>query len=514
MGSPTSLLAGARAFARDFPRDQMPKGYLWDIIDYVPEIIDASLTGRGGWAWGSDDLGSDGETGVLAGFTGGDQLLIQTVAGRLIQVNPDAPYNVIADRGPLVRAAQNPVFRRADAIWFDRDGATVPTLVRAATVIPAHTSAPKARYGTNWGKYLVVGNIPGGDEHLVRYSHPSNQLENADGWDAASFVSTAGPVTGLAALRAVQLVFHASTVERIRGSTPPNSTIVTGDLTIEPLFTRVGCTAPQSIAYWNENVIFADEHGVHLTDGAVIRNLANQGGISYFWRTLWGSRLTVAACVFLDYYQITIRPVSGPSVTLICDLNKRQWFRFQNVYALSYIASGGSTGMERVWGGMGGTGRLARIAPCYFPTLNVGSLADADGAPVMPEFETPWYRLGEEGRKRVRFAYLSYDVRSSGSVGEDAFPGAGTYEREHNGSVSSLVAASEILELSYIRSPQQLGYVVAGTLPATVDYRRYRLPIGQFPYGIAFKVRQTATATANRIFDFGVEQQAAERSRV
>jgi hypothetical protein len=78
VGAPTSLLGNARGFARDFPRDKMPSGYLWDIVDYVPLIIDAHLTGRGGWKYGSNVMTGDPETGIYAPFLTGDKLLVQT----------------------------------------------------------------------------------------------------------------------------------------------------------------------------------------------------------------------------------------------------------------------------------------------------------------------------------------------------------------------------------------------------------------------------------------------------
>jgi hypothetical protein len=66
VAAPQSLLGQARAFARDYPRDRMPAGYLWDVVDYVPLIIDAGLTGRGGWVWGSNAMGGDASAGILA----------------------------------------------------------------------------------------------------------------------------------------------------------------------------------------------------------------------------------------------------------------------------------------------------------------------------------------------------------------------------------------------------------------------------------------------------------------
>src|SRR5215813_1970584 len=132
MGAPSSLLQGARAFARDFARDAMPRGYLWDVLDYVPTFIDASLTGRGGWKWGTVDLGGTIESGILASYVAGDQLLFQTSAGRLIQVDAnDINGPIISDRGPIVRALQNPVQRFDDVIWLDKTGASRPTLVRS-----------------------------------------------------------------------------------------------------------------------------------------------------------------------------------------------------------------------------------------------------------------------------------------------------------------------------------------------------------------------------------------------
>jgi hypothetical protein len=56
---------------------------------------------------------------------------------------------------------------------------------------------------------------------------------------------------------------------------------------VESLFDRAGCVDPLTIAYWNDNCVFADEHGVHMTDGSVVRNIVSQGGILYYWRQLY-----------------------------------------------------------------------------------------------------------------------------------------------------------------------------------------------------------------------------------
>lgn len=518
MGAPKSLLENARAFARDFPRDRMPAGYLWDVADYVPTIIDTTLTGRGGWRWGSSPMSGDAEAGIYAPYSNGDKLLVQTTNGRLYEVDTDlSAAPAVTDRGPLPRSKQNPVQLLDTVIHFDGFSSMTPRLITNPGSVPTIAGANAAHkfspLGTIYKAMMVTGGAPG-ELDTLRFSVPGKNLANADSFDANSFLSSSRAVTALAALRAVILVFHAGSVERVRGAIPPNSN-GTGDMSTEPLFDRAGCLDPKSIAYWNDNCVFADEHGVHVTDGSVIRNLVSQGGILYFWRLLYEHKLTLAATTFLDYYVITVRRSDAvPPVTLICDLNKRQWFRFTNLDSLVYVASSGGSGMERVWAGLAGKARLARVGPCFYPDFSIGSIQDDDGTPVLPAFETPWYRLSDEGRKRIRFGYLSYDVRVPPEVAAmwrseeflESIPPPAPPE--------VLAAVAPVLDVGFITSPQDLNYQSMGGLPPTDRYTRYRLPLNKFPYGVAFRVKQTRVGSVTRIFDLAVEAMPAERSRV
>ncbi len=487
MAAPSSLLGEARAFARDFPRDRMPQGYLWDVVDYVPLIIDAGLTGRGGWQWGSDLMGGDPVAGILGGFTSGDKLLVIGSNNQWYEVGQNPPYPVTA-KGGSYAPKQHPIQATNMVVAFDGAAAGVPQLLTAPggnlAIVGMDASAPHAPFGTAYHEYIAVGGVPG-NENVVYFSYPG---QPAHAWDALSNKPTARAITAMASTRSVILVFHAGAVSRIRGSTPPHSGASDDDLIEEGLFDRVGCTNPFTIAYWNDNCIFADEHGVHVTDGAVIRNLVSQGGILYYWRTLYQNMISLAACTFLDYYQITIRRSDGTATTLICDLNKRQWFRFANIYALSYVASSGGIGMERVWAGMAGTKRLARIGPCFFPVTSGSTpVADDDGVSVLPVFETPWYRMGREGHKRQRFGYLSYDARAS--------------------------ATAPVLSLGYVANPNDPAYTSVGRLPPTTRYSRYKLPINRGSYGMAFQVKQLAPTTVTRVYDLAVEGWPLEPSR-
>jgi hypothetical protein len=513
MAAPASLLRQARAFARDFPRDSMPPGYLWDVVDYVPMIIDAPLTGRGGWLWGSTTMSGDGDAGILASFPTSEKLLIVGTDLQWYEVDQASPYTATA-RGTARQANQNPIQYRSTVVHFDKTRANVPQLLTAPTgtlvIADMHSSAPKAPVGAVWNDYVIAGGAPG-EEDTLRFSIPGDPTA---AWDVNSFERTNMPITALAAMRAVVLIFHAGQTERIRGSIPPNSANTNDDLIRELLFGRTGCSDPKTIAYWNDNIVFSDEHGCHMTDGAVIRNLVSQGGILYYWRQLYALKTSIAACTFLDYYIVTVRTSDGGSTTLVCDLNKRQWFRLGNIYAISYVASAGSTGMERVWAGMAGTHRLGRIGPVFFPVLGVSLIQDDDGQAVMPSFQTGRFRLGEEAHKRIRFCYLSYDVRGLGAGARNLNPQSEEMAVPPFASPALLSTISPILEVGYITAPQDPTYTVAGALPQTSDYRRFKLPVGKQPYGIAFQVRQTQPSTVNRVFDIAVEAWATERSRL
>jgi len=550
VGSPTSLLGNARAFARDYARDEMPPGYLWDVLDLVPSIIDTTLTGRGAWAYGCAATGfGDVEAGILATYRTSEQLLVQTTLGHVMRVNNDGggdgsnpPLNTLTDLGATWRSVQNPVQLGEDVIHFDRDGTHVPQLWREGAILSAYADMGRPRVGTVWKGSLVSGGgqgPTGNDEgSLLRFSVAGADLATAASYDVNSNVYTSARITGLQAMRSMVLIFHAGSIERLRGGPFPNTAagIDGRGLVLDTLSDRVGCINPQSIAVWNDQVIFADEHGVHMTDGAVVRNLTTQGGISTYWRLLYEGAKTIAASTFLDYYVITLRhpptrpplpdfpplgdallapelltdrppipplppdlppirpPVPEPApdtynTTLVVDLNRKGWFRMSNMNSLCFISSSGSSGMERLWGGLSGYARLGRFGPVFYPPEGVEQI-DGNTIPVLPRFETPWYRLGQEGRKRVRFAYLSYDCMGYSPV-------------------------TAPVRVGYLTSsPTGSDYAQAGVLPLTNGYRRVRLPINKAPYGIAFYVETIAPTGFIRVYDLAVEAQAVERSRV
>jgi hypothetical protein len=526
MGRPTALLQEANSFARDFPRDRMPQGYVWDMVDFVPVLLDAQLTGRGGWKWGSALHTNDFVGGIYAPFKAGDRLIVVDNAENVLNVDlTTLALTTIGSSGPIV---QNPVMHR-DFVYIPRDGGRTCRQLKLVgttftlTDLPT-TNVPQAKYAVVYKDRLVLANSPGQEQRLS-FSPPGDPMATvaiggipAGQWDPVSYWNASLPITGLGALRSTTLLFHAGSVERLRGAIPPTTADPLGDMFMEPLFDRAGCGDARTIAYWQDNCIFADERGVHFTDGATVRNLAAQGGILTFWRTLWKNRLTVAADTYLNYYLVTVIRTDGIAVTLICDLERRTWFRFTNIKSQGYIHSVGA--QEQLWGCRQGASRLTALSNCFFPTL-VELEVDADGTNVLPVLETPWYRFGEEGRKRVRFAYTSYDVRATSAVEKQA-PMHWRGEQDNEGQVldpfdeniAAQAALQQVLEIGYIRNPTDPTYTIAGRLPETQDYRRFRLPVGKHPYGMAFRVRQLVPSYVTRLYGMAVEASSDERSRV
>jgi hypothetical protein len=499
----------------------MPTGYMWDMADYVPSLLDAQLTGRGGWKWASDLHTSDFVGGIYAPFLAGDKLLVMDAANAMKEINPTT--GAISNVGTIGPVVQNPVMHRDFVYQARSDNALakqVKFLSGAYTLTDLPATSLKGKYAAVYKDRLLLANATGFESRLA-FSPPGDAMT---AWDSLSYFNTSLPLSGIAALRSVLLLFHQGSVERIRGAIPPSASDPVGDMFMEPLYDRAGCGDARSIAYWQDNCVFADERGVHFTDGAIVRNLAAQGSILTFWRTLYRNKLTIAADTFLDYYIVTIVRTDGVAVTLVCDLTRRTWVRFTNIKAQAYLHSIGA--QEKLWACRSGANRLVSLSEVFFPTF-VGVQQDDDGTPVLPVFETPWYRLSEEGRKRTRFAYLSYDVRTTDPAADRSIPmhwraeyhpeGAAMqrmeeFTTEMNG--AAVLALAKLLEVGYITSPHVSDYTIAGTLPETTKYSRYRLPINKNPYGIAFRVRQTGGSHVTRIYDLATEAQADERSRV
>ena len=493
---PKSILGQPKGFARDYSIDAIPEGYVWDMVDLIPGRRGARLEGRGAWRYLTAAMPGTIWGGRYATYIAGEKLIVDCSNAKLYDVNRTSGAFTEIGAG-FATMQQNGAFLRDRVYFFDGAGLAVPKAVSwngtAWTVVNCGAACPTTSCGVAYKDRLVIAK--GSDVHF-------SPLETDGGppgaWDAAAKIGVTGTVYGMAPMVGKLLVFHAGRISRISGTIPPG-TDIDSDMYVDTLTDQVGATLPATICHWNENVLFADERGVHMTDGATTRNLTEQGGIGDFWREAYSLRVagyTVCATVYFDMLMVSIITMSG-SYFLVCDLNSRAWFRFTNHPANSMIPSEGS--VEEVYAGHNLTNRLSLVSEMVSePFGQVAPLAnevDGNGQAVLPVLETGWEKMGPEGQQQFKQVYLSYQHESATSVDRP-----------------------DAVNVSFRTDPLQVDlakpFTTAGLLPRTDDYERKRLAIGRRGYGIQIRVASVKPTRIFRINDIGIAAHKQDRGKV
>jgi hypothetical protein len=513
MAQPLEIFGDIRGMTRDFPVDSLPPGYVWNLVDAIPNRKGSRVDMRGGWTYHSAPLDGVIQGGYYAAFVKGQKLLV--VAGSGVRdVNISTGTASIVGPAPATML-QNGVKLHDKVYFFDGAGLIVPKEVSydgaLVTVATLPVSAPKAKVGCGYRGRLVVGGDPLQPQRVsfspvIDVGGPTSTWDTAEAW-----IDTANEVTGLAPMAGQILVFHPAAIERIRGTVPPGVD-VDDDMYTETLTDQVGCVQPQTIVPWRENIIFADERGVFLTDGSTLRNLTELGGMGDFWREAYGYRIpnqpSVSCGTFLDYLLVNLLcTISGQTVsfTLVCDLGTRAWFRFRNFPATCFIPSESAT--EESYCGHYISQRLMKTSPMFqdpLPlTIPPPDYVDGDGSPVYLRMATGFKRLSkEEGMKRIRNLLVSYhhasEVRSPLGAGLRVEYMVDPPHPEDNDPISG----------------DPTGWIEAGQLPDADEYTRKKLPVGKRGYGVMVRVQGISTARTSRYFSIGVETTDQDRGKV
>jgi hypothetical protein len=516
---PQSLIADVRGIGRDFAIDSLPPGFVWDIIDYIPNRRGARLEGRGPWKythagafpgtiWG-------GKHGILKFgsrlyvHAGPNLYVVDTVAGTWALVGTLFPSGL-----------QNGVTHRDRVYWSDGSGAAVPKRVTylggtSYTLESINAGAPKAKLLDVYKDRIIVTADPAQPQRVsfspLEIDGTSPNFGPMGTWDPLSYIDTSRAVSAFAPMGAQILAFHAKSIEKIRGSIPPGANL-DSDMFLDMFSDQMGCEDPQSVCNWQENVLFANQRGVHLTDGATIRSLTDQGSIGDFWRTLYGRKRSgtqVVCGVFLDFLLVTVltdfqtgTPPENLPVTLVCDLNNRSWFRLSNFDVTCWIES--ERYIEECWGGLDADKRLTQISDAFYghvdlpesgvPTPPVVDSIDGDGKPVLPLLDIGFKKLGPEGVKRLQHIYVAHQTQMAGVA---------------NG-------GAQVLQVEYRvnPAPTRTDFAVAGTIPNQLQYTRNRVNVGRRGYGIQIVVRHLVPTYLTRLYDVAVGEWAQDRGKL
>lgn len=506
-----TLLVGRNfdlGFQSDVSRDQLSRGAAFRMRDWIPQL-EAPLRKRGGWSQASADLNALSAATSLSGlawapFAGDPHLISLSEIGKLYRSTTFA-------NGFFVGATHGQGLTHKP--FWHRDRMIVPAAIGAAAanpykyyasspgvyaVAPVGGTPPQARGGFSWGDYLVLFNYydPADGGVLKNYRMAFSSVGNPDAWvysgsSSSHFDIPEEMVAGLQ-LRNVIIAWGYANTYMITGDTPPPG----GNLARRTLFNGNGCFDGRSVATYREYAIWANNAGVYRTDGATLTDLTKAGGISLFWRELvrgfsqqqgWKA----AGGVYAGHYVITVTTPAGVATTLICDLDRQVWTQFTNIEAVMFAerTAGPGTalmdGSEELFFAHPNAPRAARMSTCWDPDATVA--LDGDGAAVLPEIEFAFDKVGETAKKRVRRAFVNYDIRTAGAAPE--------------------------LEVSAIFSPEDTAYASLGTLPTTTELTRDAVDVKEQTYGIGLKIAQLGASADTRLYELELEGHLLEESR-
>jgi hypothetical protein len=506
------VLGPVRGFAQDYARESMPGGFVWALLDLMPNVVGANLRSRNGWTTYATlpaGVTSINGGGAYTTFSDGRFLVVVGSDFNLYEVSAGSVFN----RGAACRMRQNGFAHRLTLVLPNGTGAAAGKLVSHAgtwTIANLPSTAAFGKYGCTYKDRVVLA-APNTNETSVYFSKEGNPTLP---WVAESVIGTSLPITGIASLRNSILIFHEAMTERIRGDIPPDpaNTDPTGNMLLEPFPTRVGCADARSISYWKDSVIWADERGVHMTDGAATTNLTEKGGMGLPWRSIFDLGVTSICgdCVG-DFYIVSLKvqipaPLNGlvpgapiipgqpvaseTNITLVCNIPNRTWTRYSNFPVRFFIPTHGADDRERLFAGTD-TSAVIDVTGALFPSfLSTSTGMDANGYGFRPLIETPFFPFAS-GRERVRSIYLSYEL--------DAVPGGSPFMGVELADYLTSEPVSQDYTLLNYTCPQHQGR------------KRFRVPIRREMEGIAFRF---VVNDAFRYFNFyGLEAETWARSK-
>lgn len=479
---------------RDFPRSAMPQDSLWNIIDLLPEVLDAPARKRGGYSHASAAVsGESGSSdritgGIWAPFSAGDALIAFDAAGYA--------YNFTSAAATAITSAPLPT---RNPVFYDN------------TIIVPHslgTTAPKAISGILGGSSAALGGSPPAGMYAVIYKDvlwlaaPSASADRiffstagnpADTWDTTNkYLDASFPISGLAALQNAVFVFGYARTMRVRGSIPPpDSDFIVDD----PIF-DVGCTDNRSISLYRDKVIWGNSQGLYISDGTALEDLTRVCGMKSWWQDIMAgddgfstgtaysvSGFSIATGIYGDWLFYSVMSGTAEVDSGMIDLTKYAWYRIRNVDAESFFPRPYPQELHFARRGAAHpTMRVGGLSQLFYPAA--ANKADADATNVLPEYETS-YGLGAPTLKTVRRVFCTHDTRDAGSD-------------------------DPTQTISYIDSPEETSYTsLSPALPETSEITRVHRPINKSVRGIAFKVAQTNPSSDTR--HYGLEVEVAER---
>lgn len=465
---------------RDFSRESLPKGGLWNAIDVVPNLK-GQLRERGGWGNASDDIAATTVTasyvigGIYAPFAAAAKHVVFDEDGELYTI---APAGTVTDVGASRTIRQNPVFHRDKVIICDDDGTTAPQKYDGSTIALLGGSPPAAIYSTVFNDRTILANTSANANRMW-----FSGAGSPESWDTTnSYWDFINPITGLASMRGAIIVFHKSQFSTLVGSTPPTVAGGTGDFRANDPMYDVGCTDARSIAYWGDKVIFANPGGIYYTDGATYDDLTALCGVKQYWIDLAvQDTYTISGGILRDHYFICVMDGTTVVDAAMINLRRLSFWRLSNVDAWAMWRS--MAAAEELYFGRRGAARVGKLASVFSPASGVKN--DGDGDAVASVVETPYYR--GDSKRRWKAVYSAHYLQD-------------------------YATDNPTVTVGYVKTPEDESYTsISTTFSENTAEERKSLPLRLAAHGVGLKLTR-ANAGDFRLNGLWSDSQPMEQS--
>lgn len=284
----------ARGIVRDVPRHAIPPGGSYDLLDYLLDKPGV-LYKRGGTDFQSAALtGENDLIGIAAPEYPGDPRKVAFAsngsATTVYDITTDTPGSPL-DANAALLIENPPLYIDRLIVCDGNDSGHQPQKVYldsgTLAIDDLAGSPPTAKYSCVHAGRLVLANT----DDNPNYVYFSDPVDAEFDWDTTlGFIPVDEPVTGLASVQGVLIVFSRGGFQRILGDVPPGYGTSKSAITmsLQP-GAQIGCMDARSIVHVENEVIVANEQGVWALTGAGARSLTTKPdatGIDTLWRSL------------------------------------------------------------------------------------------------------------------------------------------------------------------------------------------------------------------------------------
>ena len=498
---------------RDFPRNQMPDGALWNLQNAIPDLGSngAPLRMRGGWSYASGSMSVGVPVSVLhishsAGGFESRPFAVLSSCNQIYSTDGNSATSLSSIGATGAAHLDNPIFFRSFWIQTASSGTEQPTKMDGDGVINSldtSSPSPSCLFQTVYKNRMVQANDASGNPNIrsgriVFFSADGNALS----WDRTNgFIELPDIITGVFGCKNALLVFGKNRIFRIRGTIPPPGS----DMYVDEFASGIGfenvsgaLANSRSIKPYKDGCFFATRDGVYYTDGIELRDLTGEFGLKQFLRDTLSAdvQYTSTAGVYNGIYIVSYYDTGANTAEPFCfDVERgyayrlTNWLAF-NGYESSFVKRNISSAAVFYDTLFCHRDQARLIKPDFMFEPGTSNKNDGNGTGRTVTIETPYYMLDPSGQKNFNNIYIGYDLVAD--TGDDP-----------------------IVTVSYIRTPEATSYTtISPTLGETSGYERRRLPLKFTGHGFALQLVVSATPSDFKLYNIAVEVDGKEPSSV